>query len=63
MVFFISLMSAMPLNIYAADLEPGAAGLERTGGAGESGDGEGTEENIGNGFLDAMLDTVFGMDG
>lgn len=63
MVFFISLMSAMPLNIYAADLEPGAAGLERTGGAGESGDGEGTEENIGNGFLEAMLDTVFGMDG
>lgn len=62
LVLFISLIPAMPLNIYAADLEPEAAGMERPGGEGEFGDGEGMEENIGNGFLDAMLDTVFGMD-
>lgn len=61
-VLFILLILAMPLNIYAADLEPGGVGLEQAGGADGPADNEGTEEYTGNGFLDAMLDTVFGMD-
>ena len=59
---FILFILAMPLSIYAADLEPAAAGLEQTDGADGPADSEGTEEYTGNGFLDAMLDTVFGMD-
>lgn len=62
-VLFILLILATPLSIYAADLEPAAAGLEQAGEADGLADSEGTEEYIGNGFLDAMLDTVFGMDG
>ena len=59
---FSLLILAMPLSIYAADLEPGGVGSEQDGRAGGLADNEETEENIGNGFLDAMLDTVFGMD-
>lgn len=59
---FSLLILAMPLSSYAADLEPGGVGLEQDGEAGRLADNEETEEHIGNGFLDAMLDTVFGMD-
>lgn len=59
---FSLLILAMPLSSYAADLEPGGVGLEQVGEADGLADSEGTEEYIGNGFLDAMLDTVFGMD-
>lgn len=62
-VLFILLMLAMPLSSYAADLEPGGVGLEQADGTDGPADSEGTEEYTGNGFLDAMLDTVFGMDG
>lgn len=59
---FSMLILAMPLSSYAADLEPGRVGLERDDEIGGFADNEEMEENIGNGFLDAMLDTVFGMD-
>ena len=58
-VLFILLILAMPLNVHAADIEPEGVGLELSGEADESVD---SEETIGNGFLDAMLDTVFGME-
>ena len=61
-LLFILLMLAKPLCVHGADLEPEGTGVELSGGADGSLDGEGTEEYTGNGFLDAMLDTVFGMD-
>lgn len=62
-ILFILFTLAMPLSIYAADLEPEMAGLEQAREADGPADSEEMEEYIGNGFLDAMLDTVFGMDG
>ncbi len=61
-VLFTLFLLAMPLTAYGADPETGGDGLGVSGEAGRPGDGQEAEENIGNGFLDAMLDTVFGMD-
>ena len=61
-LLFILLMLAKPLCVPGADLDPAGTGVELSGGADGSVDGERTEEYTGNGLLDAMLDTVFGMD-
>lgn len=63
LVLSILFLLTMPLRVYAAELETEGAGLELSGETGGAGEGIEAEEAIGNGFLDAMLDTVFGMDG
>lgn len=56
------LLLAVPFSVYAEEGVPDADLSDRSGESLEGSVGEAGEGNVGNGFLDAMLDTVFGME-